>query len=126
MARNDPLPFILMGVGVYFLFFRREGAQAAPPLPRGIRSTPTARTQPSTAPSYIRWVQESLNRLMGCGLAVDGIFGPLTKACLVRFQTMRMINADGVLGPQTDYEIRSALGLPGYTEQPYSEASQEY
>jgi peptidoglycan hydrolase-like protein with peptidoglycan-binding domain len=59
---------------------------------------------------------------MGCGLAIDGIVGPLTKACLVRFQEMWGLVERGTIGAETDYYIKSALGTPGYTEAPYGEA----
>ncbi len=127
MARQsgeiNPLFLVLLGIGGYFLWTR--SARPAPALPAGgVRSLATTpRMQAPAGDNYIKWVQTSLNKLMGCGLVIDGIIGPLTKSCLVRFQIMRQLSPDGIIGPQTDYEIKSALGMPGFIEQPYEAAS---
>ena len=39
-----------------------------------------------TGPDYIRWVQSSLNRVIGLRLAVDGIVGPATRSAIRSFQ----------------------------------------
>lgn len=117
----DPLLLILLGVGGYMLFARSGAAQGrTPTLPAiSIRPSTSTRMKSNSDNSYIKWVQSSLNQLMGCGLAVDGIMGPLTSGCVKRFQAMWGINTDGIVGPETDYYIRSALGMPGYIDQPY-------
>ena len=59
-------------------------------------------------PTYsesIRWMQATLRRLTGEPLAVDGIFGPKTSACLRKFQGMAGVAESG----QPDVPSRKAL-----------------
>lgn len=121
MARGqiDPILLVALGLGGYWLF-TRQTAGAAPVFPTGLRTGATPRMTTPRADNYNQWVQTSLNRLMGCGLKVDGIIGPLTKACLIRFQEMWNLVERGTIGPETDYYIKSALGTPGYIEEPFT------
>lgn len=61
-------------------------------------------SQGSTGPD-VKNLQGLLNfHLAGTGatqLVRDGIFGPKTKAAVVRFQTLNHLNADGIVGPHT-------------------------
>lgn len=126
MAKGfDPLGIILIGAGA-FLLLNKSSASAAPVLPSGIRPSTSNRTSTVQANNYIGWVQSSLNILMGCGLAVDGKMGPLTTACIRRFQAMRGLTVDGIMGSETDWEIKSALGQPGYIETPNPYTVPEY
>lgn len=51
---------------------------------------------------YIRWVQQSLNRIQSLRLDVDGISGPLTRSAVRSFQQRARITVDGIVGPQTE------------------------
>ncbi len=51
---------------------------------------------------YIRWVQQSLNRVMGLRLAVDGVAGAQTRSAIRNFQKRAGLQADGNLGPKTE------------------------
>ena len=56
----------------------------------------------------VKMLQEDLN-LLGAGLDVDGVFGPLTKAALEKFQGDQDITVDGVFGPETWDKMSEAL-----------------
>lgn len=74
--------------------------QAAPPLTRSLR--------PGNGGQDVRELQQALtvwshvyhDALVGPG-PVDGMFGPLTEVAVRRFQTIRHLAVDGVVGPQT-------------------------
>lgn len=57
--------------------------------------------QGSTGP-YVVQLQSDLNQVGAQPpLAMDGIFGPLTRKQVVTFQTVRELLIDGIVGPQT-------------------------
>jgi len=66
-------------------------------------------SQGSVGPE-VRTLQTELNRQLfpRPNLAVDGIFGPLTRAAVVAFQRQAGLSPDGIVGPLT----RAALGMP--------------
>jgi peptidoglycan hydrolase-like protein with peptidoglycan-binding domain len=49
----------------------------------------------------VRRLQRALRRTPNLGLAVDGIFGPLTLAAVREFQTGAGLVVDGIVGPLT-------------------------
>src|SRR5262249_13072865 len=61
---------------------------------------------------YIRWVQQSLNQLLGTRLSVDGLSGPQTRSALRRFQSRQGLPIDGIVGPQTDRALVAARASP--------------
>jgi len=63
------------------------------------------------SPDYIRWVQGSLNQIMGLRLAVDGIMGPATRSAIRSFQQKQGLAADGIAGPKTKAALMVALGI---------------
>src|SRR4051794_5593622 len=63
------------------------------------------------SPAYIRWVQESLNRVAGAGLTTDGQFGPRSRAAVQAFQRGHGLPGDGVVGPRTEAALVAA-GAP--------------
>jgi hypothetical protein len=46
-------------------------------------------------------------------LAVDGIFGPLTRSAVVSFQLRNGLAADGMVGPKTDAELARGSTVTG-------------
>ena len=65
------------------------------------------------SPDYVRWVQQSLNQILGLRLAVDGVLGPATRSTIRRFQQRQGLTADGVVGPRTETALRAALAPGG-------------
>lgn len=62
----------------------------------------------STTDTFVRWVQYSLNRLLGTHLVIDGILGPATRAAIRAFQQLRGLTVDGIVGPRTETAMRAA------------------
>jgi len=62
----------------------------------------------STRPEYIRWVQRSLNAILGLRLAEDGISGAQTRSAIRSFQQRKGLTADGIMGPQTEKALIAA------------------
>ncbi|MBA2592301.1 MAG: penicillin-insensitive murein endopeptidase [Gammaproteobacteria bacterium] len=54
------------------------------------------------SPDYVRWVQRSLNQILGLRLAVDGVIGRQTRSAVRRFQQQRGLKVDGIVGSQTE------------------------
>jgi peptidoglycan hydrolase-like protein with peptidoglycan-binding domain len=65
------------------------------------------------SPEYIRWVQASLNRIMGSTLALDGAIGPRTRNVLRAFQGRHGLPADGIAGPRTEAALLAAGAATG-------------
>lgn len=88
------------------------GAGGAPPVPAA--PSPAPATPPATpevsvdVPQLTQgttgWPVKSVQALLnnrGAGLAVDGVFGPLTDHAVRDFQTVMRGTVDGIVGPQT-------------------------
>ncbi len=57
---------------------------------------------PGVRPEYVRWIQTSLNRILGLRLPVDGRIGPQTRSALRDFQRRAGLRADAIVGPLTE------------------------
>lgn len=58
---------------------------------------------------YVRWLQRSLNQILGLRLAEDGMMGPQTRSAVRRFQQSRGLTVDGVVGPRTEAALQATL-----------------
>jgi len=59
---------------------------------------------------YIKWVQQSLNQIMGLRLDVDGIVGTQTRSAIRSFQKSQGLEVDGIVGAKTEAALRNTLG----------------
>jgi phosphatidylserine/phosphatidylglycerophosphate/cardiolipin synthase-like enzyme/outer membrane protein OmpA-like peptidoglycan-associated protein len=74
-------------------------------------------------PVNVRWIQNSLNRILGLRLPADGMAGPATRSAIRAFQRKRGLPADGVAGPMTAAAMVAAgasfpPGTPSRAESP--------
>jgi len=62
---------------------------------------------------YIRWVQRSLNNILGLKLKEDGVMGMQTRSAIRSFQQKVGLVADGIPGPKTHQALTNLIqGLP--------------
>ena len=90
-----------------------DSGSAAPspkPVAKCPYAEPTKNIAFGTKGNNVKWLQWHLNSASGEKLAVDGIFGPLTKAAVLRFQKNKKIAVDGIVGPQTRAALKKAVG----------------
>ncbi len=64
------------------------------------------------SPDYIRWVQRSLNQILGLRLTEDGIMGSQTRSAIRSFQQQKRLRVDGIVGPQTEAALIAAGASP--------------
>src|SRR5215210_7747433 len=57
---------------------------------------------------YVKWVQQSLNKILNLALAVDGVSGPLTRSAVRSFQQRAQLVTDGIVGPKTEAALVAA------------------
>lgn len=62
-------------------------------------------------PQYNRWIQQSLNQILGLNLTVDGVLSSLSRGAIRRFQQERGLVVDGEVGPMTERALVNA-GAP--------------
>lgn len=55
----------------------------------------------------VKVLQTELNKVMNCGLTVDGSFGPATKTCVLSFQKANDLSQDAIVGPKTCQKLNS-------------------
>lgn len=124
MARTDfgGMGWILLFVAGWAILQKKGVAQAAPLTTQQrswVNQLPSSTVTVPGSNSYVAWVQESLNKLIGAGLIVDGVLGPRTREAVMKFQSVWGLSQTGIVDAETDYGMRAALGLSPYIDQPY-------
>jgi hypothetical protein len=76
-------------------------APATSQSPGATVSPPTATVKPGDQGTQVRALQRALAHLGYPPGKVDGIYGPLTKGAVARFQTAAKVKVDGICGPVT-------------------------
>ncbi len=64
------------------------------------------------SPDYIRWVQASLNQILGLRLVEDGKMGTATRSAIRSFQQKNGLTVDGLVGPKTEAALVAAGARP--------------
>lgn len=60
------------------------------------------------SPDYIKWVQQSLNGILGLRLKVDGDRGPQTRNAIRSFQKQHGLKDDAIVGSKTEAALIAA------------------
>lgn len=63
---------------------------------------------PAHGTEFVRWVQSSLNQVLGLNLSVDGVMNAPTRSALRRFQEQQGLPVDGIAGPETERALIEA------------------
>lgn len=69
---------------------------------------PTKNLRRGSSGNGVRWIQWNLNQT-GEKLKVDGSFGALTKAAVLRFQRTKKLTQDGIVGAKTRAALKKAV-----------------
>ena len=70
---------------------------------------PTSTLKPGDTGAQVKVLQRALKSLGYPIGAIDGDYGPTTKAAVVRFQKRSSLDADGVFGAKSLQALKSAL-----------------
>ena len=84
----------------------------------GSGPSPPQSDQSAQGSEHTRWVQSSLNRILGLNLPVNGIMDEQTRSAVRDFQTKKGLPADGIVGPPTEQAIVSASSEGASNQQP--------
>jgi peptidoglycan hydrolase-like protein with peptidoglycan-binding domain len=96
-----------------------DAAPAAMPAPTAMPAPmPAPDAGPAAVPTldiseYVRWVQQSLNTILGINLPINGVMGPETRSAIGRFQQSAGLPVDGIAGPPTAQALAAALSGQG-------------
>jgi len=70
----------------------------------------------NTYSTYVKWIQQALNVVMGTSLDVDGYYGTNTANAVKQFQSAYGLEVDGEFGSQSIAKMVSILNSKGYYE----------
>jgi hypothetical protein len=65
-------------------------------------------TCPQHGSEYIRWVQSTLNRILGMRLPLNGVLTPATRSAVRSFQQREKLPVTGIVGPDTERALIAA------------------
>jgi peptidoglycan hydrolase-like protein with peptidoglycan-binding domain len=102
--RLIPLLIALLIVSSFFTMTVRANADSTP-----APQYPGHTISYGTTGTSVKLIQTTLNRY-GAHLAVDGIFGPLTRAAVISFQRTQQLEPDGIIGPATWQTLFNSVG----------------
>src|SRR5262245_46336808 len=86
--RDEIIKLVQEAIGVF-----NKAKQLFPQLGELMQSA--GPSMPTNAPMDIRWLQESLNKLIDAKLTVDGSYGTATQNAVKKFQQANGLTADG-------------------------------
>jgi len=113
-VRDEPIPASAPATAVSPFVLPRSGTSRS----GQVREAPWAAELESLTTDEVRWAQSTLNRVMSSGLAVDGIYGPLTRAAVMTFQRREGLVVDGIVGPITTAALQRMAGGGTYVPAP--------
>ena len=87
-----------------------SAASSPNPVAKCPYSEPKALIKYGSTGNGVKWVQWYLNKAAGEKLAVDGIFGKLTQAAVLRFQKTHSLAVDGIVGSKTRAKLKKVVG----------------
>ena len=87
------------------------GAEPSGNEPGGGAPEPASIASPPES-ERVRWIQSSLNQIMGLRLPVDGVMGPDTRSAVRSFQRRSGLPADGIVGRDTERALIAARARP--------------
>jgi peptidoglycan hydrolase-like protein with peptidoglycan-binding domain len=110
-----PVVAVIAAALAAFMTAGAAGAATASPTARTAQVVRTITPAAQELPAALSWplvvqgntgervvaIQYLLNQRIGAGLAIDGIFGPLTARAVRNFQSRFHLSVDGEVGPQT-------------------------
>ena len=66
------------------------------------------REDDARSPEYLRWVQRTLNEVMGLRLPLNGVDGLATRSAVRGFQTRSGLPVSGIVGTDTEDALKAA------------------
>lgn len=115
--KNDAVAFRTVTVNGRYIrgyglpnYASKATAPAPKPIIKCPYSEPKALIKYGSTGSGVKWVQWYLNKAAGEKLAVDGSYGKLTQAAVLKFQKTHSLAVDGIVGNKTRAKLKKVVG----------------